>query len=122
MPRDACSEPLLQQSALSAAFAEQSASVDLNSSVERLIAKHPILAANSEAVLDLIYHEVVLREERGEEVRLGDYQRRFASLSRELTDLFAVHAATGESSSLLLESLAETESRNPPQQSRHTQL
>jgi serine/threonine-protein kinase len=60
---------------------------------EELLAAHPALRANPEAVLELIYNEVVLREERGERPQLDEYLRRFPELSQELRLQFEVHAA-----------------------------
>jgi WD40 repeat protein/predicted Ser/Thr protein kinase len=47
-------------------------------------------------LLDLIYHEVMLREELGDTPGLGEYQERFPSLAQGLADLFEVHASLKE--------------------------
>jgi WD40 repeat protein/predicted Ser/Thr protein kinase len=48
-------------------------------------------------LLDLIYNEVMLREEVGDTPGLGEYQERFPHLARPLADLFEVHASLKES-------------------------
>jgi WD40 repeat protein/serine/threonine protein kinase len=45
------------------------------------------------SILDLIYHEIVLREERGEQANLDGYLRRFPQFSEDLRLHFEVHAA-----------------------------
>ncbi len=50
--------------------------------------------------LKLLYNEIVLREEAGEQPRLEEYIRRFSHLNDELTRLFDVHEAI-ESEELL---------------------
>jgi serine/threonine protein kinase len=49
------------------------------------------LGVEVDALLDLIYNEILLRESRGEEPRLEEYQRRFPHLTTQLHDHFAVH-------------------------------
>jgi WD40 repeat protein/predicted Ser/Thr protein kinase len=49
--------------------------------------------ADPDALLDLLYHEVVVREEVGDAPELGEYVRRFPQFGRQLRDQFAVHAA-----------------------------
>ena len=49
--------------------------------LEELLARHPNLARDDDAVLDLIYNEVVLREQAGEAPSLGDYLPRFPHLA-----------------------------------------
>src|SRR5436190_6324589 len=51
--------------------------------VEDLLAAHPHLA-HADAVLDLIYNEVVLREQQGETPTLAEYVSRFAHLEEAL--------------------------------------
>ena len=48
--------------------------------VEEYVARHPELAGDAEAILDLIYLEVMLREEHGESPRPEEYRRRFPHL------------------------------------------
>ncbi len=61
--------------------------------VEALLAAHPALTAHPDAVLDVIYGEVVLREQRGESPRLEEYLRRFPNVAEALRRQFAVHEA-----------------------------
>jgi eukaryotic-like serine/threonine-protein kinase len=61
--------------------------------VEEFLTRHPELANDPEGLLDLIYQEALLREERGETVNLKDYQRRFPQFHAALADQFAVHNA-----------------------------
>jgi serine/threonine protein kinase/putative methionine-R-sulfoxide reductase with GAF domain len=61
--------------------------------VESLLKTHPTLAGNREAVLDLVYHEIVLREQLGEKPRLDDYSGRFPALADDLAMQFEVDGA-----------------------------
>jgi serine/threonine protein kinase/WD40 repeat protein/tetratricopeptide (TPR) repeat protein len=61
--------------------------------VEELVQAHPSLRANADAVLDLLYLEVLLREERGESVEVEEYARRFPHLAEPFRELFRVHQA-----------------------------
>jgi tetratricopeptide (TPR) repeat protein/tRNA A-37 threonylcarbamoyl transferase component Bud32 len=63
--------------------------------VETYLAEAPSLRADIQAVLDLIYHEIVLREEAGESPQLEEYLRRFPELAAELTLQFEVEGALG---------------------------
>jgi tetratricopeptide (TPR) repeat protein len=67
--------------------------------VEAYLARHPGLAANAEAVLDLIGNEVLLRREQGEAARLDEYLRRFPQLAGPIRVQFEVEHAI-ESGSL----------------------
>jgi WD40 repeat protein/serine/threonine protein kinase len=60
--------------------------------VEEYLLAHPTLAANDDRVLDLINHEVLLREARNEVITLHEYLHRFPELSESLRGLFDVHA------------------------------
>jgi serine/threonine-protein kinase len=75
--------------------------------VEAYLAQHPRLRANPEVVLDLIYHEMVLRQERGETPQLAEYLQRFGNLEGEVRRLFEVDRALEEVSWGGLASLAE---------------
>jgi hypothetical protein len=66
--------------------------------VEAYLEKVPGLADQSEVVLDLVYNEIVLREEIGEVPRLAEYMNRFPRLGAEIGRLFAVHEALMSSS------------------------
>jgi hypothetical protein len=61
--------------------------------VEAYAKRHQSLRDDRDALLDLIYNEVVLREEAGEAPRLEEYLRRFAPLEADLRLLFEVHHA-----------------------------
>jgi RNA polymerase sigma-70 factor (ECF subfamily) len=61
--------------------------------VESYLERHPSLANHPDGVLDLIYNEIVLRDEAGESPRLEEYQRRFARFDAQLRLLFEVHQA-----------------------------
>jgi serine/threonine-protein kinase len=65
--------------------------------VEDYLAAHPGLA--DDALLDLIFQEVVLRERRGETPPLDEYVRRFPRLAETLRLQFSVDRALWESSS-----------------------
>jgi hypothetical protein len=52
--------------------------------VEAYVAQQPLLQSDPQAMLDLIYNEIVLREELGESPRLEDYLSRFPKLASEL--------------------------------------
>jgi hypothetical protein len=62
-------------------------------SVEDYLARQPGLQADDQAVLDLIYHEIMLREEVGEAPQLEEYLRRFPHLDRPLRLQFEVEGA-----------------------------
>jgi serine/threonine protein kinase len=61
--------------------------------VESYLAQQPALMEDSEAVLDLLYHEVVLRQARGEAVDAEEYIRRFPQWAELLRLHFQVHRA-----------------------------
>src|ERR1043165_1644595 len=61
--------------------------------VETLLTRHPMLHTEPQAVLDLIYHEVLLREQRGERPDLEEYARRFPDYAAQLVKQFKVHGA-----------------------------
>jgi hypothetical protein len=65
--------------------------------VEGYLARHPALGAQPEVVIDLVYHESLLREERGEAPRLEEYQRRFPLLADPLRRRFDLHRMLAES-------------------------
>jgi hypothetical protein len=64
--------------------------------LEALLDAHPHLKTSPEAVLDLIYTEVLLRERAGETPTLEDYAPRFPSLATELKEQFEVTGAFAE--------------------------
>jgi serine/threonine-protein kinase len=63
--------------------------------VETYLQQHPNLASDVNALLDLIYNEVFLREQQGEAPRLEEYAGRFPELAEPLRLQFEVHAAIG---------------------------
>ncbi|MBV8384497.1 MAG: hypothetical protein JOZ63_18085, partial [Planctomycetaceae bacterium] len=59
--------------------------------VEAYLEERPSLRENAETLLDLVYSEMLLREEMGEESSLDDVMRRFPELAEDLksrVDLF----------------------------------
>jgi serine/threonine protein kinase len=61
--------------------------------VEAYLAQHSQLQGDARAILDLIYHEIVLREEAGESPQLEEYLRRFPKLAAELKLQFELERA-----------------------------
>lgn len=61
--------------------------------IESYLKNDATLAGNSEGVMDLIYQEMLLREELGESASIVGYQRRFPTLASELKHLGEVHRA-----------------------------
>jgi WD40 repeat protein/serine/threonine protein kinase len=61
--------------------------------VETLLRKFPAGVAHDEVLLDLIYQEFLLREERGETPAVAEYQQRFPYLAEQLRLQFEAHRA-----------------------------
>ncbi len=61
--------------------------------VETLGPLFEVVAQNEEQLLDLIYHEILLREEFGETPTLDDFVQRFPKHKDRLSRLFAIHGA-----------------------------
>jgi WD40 repeat protein len=59
--------------------------------VEDYLRRHPTLLADPELLLDLIYHEILLRERKGDRPQFDEYRRRFPDLAESLEALFVVH-------------------------------
>jgi hypothetical protein len=59
-----------------------------NETVEQLLEAFPELKTNREAVLDLIYLEILHRDNKRESPTLAEYRRRFPELTARLTVLF----------------------------------
>jgi serine/threonine protein kinase len=59
--------------------------------VEEYLARHPGLLEHHEALLDLIYNEIVLREQNGEKPGPDDYASRFPELDSAIRDQFEIH-------------------------------
>ena len=57
--------------------------------------RHPALAGAPDSAAELVYNEVVLREERGEVVAPQEYLRRFPHLEPYLQRVFEVHKVFG---------------------------
>jgi serine/threonine-protein kinase len=62
---------------------------------EAYLAQAPALAAEPDWAVELVYNEVLLREELGEAPQIDEYLRRFPQLAAGLQRLFAVHDALG---------------------------
>src|SRR4051794_38092118 len=63
--------------------------------VERYLERQPEVHADREAVLDLIYNEIVLRAEAGESPGLAEYLHRFPHLAEPLALQFELEGALG---------------------------
>jgi WD40 repeat protein len=61
--------------------------------VEVYLEQHPFLKADPDCVLELVYNEILLREQCQETPRFAEYQQRFPDLGPRLQDLFAMHSA-----------------------------
>jgi tetratricopeptide (TPR) repeat protein len=61
--------------------------------VETYLERHPAVAADPDAVLDLIYNEIFLRSQHGEAPRLEEYLGRFPQFAAALRLQFEVHDA-----------------------------
>ena len=61
--------------------------------VESYLEKTPALRASAEELLDLVYNEILLREEAGETPQLDEYVRRFPDLADQLRAQFEVDRA-----------------------------
>jgi serine/threonine protein kinase len=68
--------------------------------VEEYLRRYTALADSPEAVLDLIYAEVVLREQRGEAPTLEEYLGRFPQHEADLRRQFELHRALGSAALL----------------------
>jgi tetratricopeptide (TPR) repeat protein len=77
--------------------------------VEAYLEQQPDLRSDSEGILDLIYNEIVLREEHSESPGLDDYLARFPQFAAQLRLQFEVHEALEESSLTSVGSGSRTE-------------
>jgi hypothetical protein len=59
-----------------------------NETVEQLLEAFPELKPDREAILDLVYLEILHRDNRGESPTLVEYRRRFPALTARLAVLF----------------------------------
>lgn len=64
--------------------------------IEALGAMFDDVARNTEQLLDLIYHEILIREEFNDTVGLDEYVERFPQHAESLERLFAVHGALAD--------------------------
>jgi tetratricopeptide (TPR) repeat protein len=64
--------------------------------VEGYLERWPALAEDTQGLLDLVYAEVLLREERGETPTLEEYLRRFPDQADSLKRQFALHRALAD--------------------------
>jgi hypothetical protein len=61
--------------------------------VETYLRGVPALAGDTEAALDLLHHEVLLRQEFGPPPKLDEYRQRFPQYGHQLEGLFALRGA-----------------------------
>jgi serine/threonine protein kinase len=81
---------------------------------EAYLDRHDTLREDGERALELVYHEVLLREELGEGPQLEEYQRRFPQLGAQLGALFEVHRVIASSQVLLASMRGATLGRESP--------
>ena len=72
-------------------------------SVEAFLEQFPPTVLDDDELLDLIYNEVVLREEDGESPELAEYLRRFPQFAGELRAQFEIHRALQSGHAFTLE-------------------
>jgi eukaryotic-like serine/threonine-protein kinase len=82
--------------------------------VEDYLAQQPGLRDDAEAVLDLIYNEILHREEAGESPPLEEYLRRFPELAPQLQLQFEVEGALGPKTLFRSEGGAAPPADGPP--------
>jgi WD40 repeat protein/serine/threonine protein kinase len=61
--------------------------------LEIYLEKYPSLRGRIEDVLTLLYHEVVLRERRGDQPSAEEYEQRFPEWAKEIREHFEIHDA-----------------------------
>ncbi len=86
--------------------------------VETYLSQHHAVRSNTQAVLDLIYNEIVLREETGESPQLDEYLRRFPELAPELRLQFEVDDAIQSASAREGENTQTVAGRMPSRAAR----
>ena len=86
----------------------------LRLSVEAFIREFPPPIIDDEELLDLIYGEIVLREEDGESPELEEYLRRFPQYVGELQAQFEIHRALQSGHAFTLELSSESFDLNFP--------
>ena len=67
-------------------------------SVSDVLSQAPWLSENPDAMLDLIYGEVLLREDIGERPVEEEYLQQFPALAEQIRRQFQVHRALGKGS------------------------
>jgi serine/threonine protein kinase len=82
--------------------------------VEELLREHPGIKNNSEALLELLYNEVLLREQDGESPTLAEYVERFPHLAGPLKDQFEVHQVLESTGALPSSTFAKNDKRIAP--------
>jgi serine/threonine-protein kinase len=65
---------------------------------EEYLARYPELSANPEYALEVVYGELLLREEEGEAPRVEEYLQRFPQFAPQVQRLFDVHRAVRSAS------------------------
>jgi serine/threonine protein kinase/tetratricopeptide (TPR) repeat protein len=78
--------------------------------VESYVDQHPGLLDDKDGLLDLIYHEVLLRTARAESPQLNEYLGRFPQFTEELRLQFEVHEAMDESAARRIDTPREAPS------------
>jgi hypothetical protein len=68
--------------------------------VETYLDRHPVLRAHPETALDLVYHEILLREQREEPPSVEEYLQRFPEHAAVLRPQIQLHQALGPDSAL----------------------
>lgn len=87
--------------------------------VEAFLERVPALGSDRAVILDLIYNEIVLRENAGERPEQQEYARRFPDLSAELTMQFEVDRGLDWQ---LAKDIAALNGTNDPNPAREQQL
>jgi tetratricopeptide (TPR) repeat protein len=80
---------------------------------EDYLARHPELSANPEYALEVVYGELLLREEDGETPAVEEFLQRFPQFAAEIRRLFEVHRAV-RSACLAAPPDADTDQRDTP--------
>lgn len=93
--RDTSRLPAPHRPALSLALADQARCWRGGTRVlvEAYLEREPALRADTDAILDLIYKEILLRAERKEKPEREEYLRRFPELAGALGPIFEIHQA-----------------------------
>ncbi len=80
--------------------------------VEEYLRTHPALREHTDAVLDLIYHEILLRRELGETPTAEEYVGRFPTFSEDLVRQFAADDVMRTASDLTMAGPQSTDDGN----------